>query len=109
VSLFWQAEKAPSRDYTVFVHLYGPAGNWVAGADGQPVYGEYPMGQWTKGEIVEDIHVIVLDAALTPGPYRVAVGLYDLATGQRLLAELNGKLLPENAFYLQPNVDLITP
>jgi hypothetical protein len=33
---------------------------------------------------IEDTHTVVLPSDLPPGSYRLAVGLYDLATGDRL-------------------------
>jgi hypothetical protein len=36
LKLYWLAERRPTRDYTVFVHLVNEKGEWVAGFDGMP-------------------------------------------------------------------------
>ncbi|MCS7287262.1 MAG: glycosyltransferase family 39 protein, partial [Anaerolineae bacterium] len=54
LKLYWTAEKKPSRDYTVFVHLVDEDGQWVAGFDGMPVSGEFPTSCWPEGALVED-------------------------------------------------------
>ena len=83
-TLFWQSETAVAADYTVFVHLLTPDGDFVAGQDGQPVGGVYPTSFWEKGELIVDGRSWFAD--VSPGEYQLQVGLYLLATGQRLLA-----------------------
>jgi hypothetical protein len=90
VTLYWQATDTPSRDYTVFVHLLGPDGVQVAGADGPPVEDFYPTSLWRSGDRVEDQHVMSLPGDMPAGTYRIAIGLYDPTTGQRL-ARLDGR------------------
>ena len=83
-TLYWQALAAPSRDYTVFVHLVDPTGNIVAQADGPPLAGAYPTGLWTPPEQLADRRELTLPATLAPGVYRLHVGLYLRENGQRL-------------------------
>lgn len=95
LTLLWRALSTPSADYTVFVHVLDAAGNYVAGGDSQPVAGAYPTGIWSAGEVVADVHTVRLadgdtGVALEPGEYRVAVGMYDLRTGERLPVRLAG-------------------
>ncbi len=82
LTLFWQVETAISEDYTVFVHLLTPEGEFVAGQDGQPLDGLYPTSFWGEGELVADGRSWFAD--VPPGEYQLQVGLYLLATGQRL-------------------------
>jgi len=84
VVLYWQAAGTPTHDYTVFVHLLGPDGSPLAGADGPPVGGDYPTSFWRAGDQVQDRHTLSLPANLTAGTYRLAVGLYDPQTGVRV-------------------------
>lgn len=84
VTLFWSASGRPSRDYTVFVHLYDAAGQLVASHDGTPVFGYLPTRQWPEAEVVPDRHDVRLPDELPAGSYRLAAGLYDPANGQRL-------------------------
>lgn len=84
VSLTWRAGREISRNYKVFVHLYDDQGRLVAQHDSQPANEVRPTSTWAVGERIEDRHglALPLDA---PSPLRLVVGLYDPATGQRLL------------------------
>ena len=82
--LDWQALSPLANTYTVFVHLVGPDGTGYAQADGLPLGGRYPMHLWQPGMRYPDPWTLNLTPDLAPGRYRVEVGLYDLATGDRL-------------------------
>jgi hypothetical protein len=55
----------------------------VAQRDSQPCDGECPTGTWQPGRIVVDRHTLSLPPEVPAGPYRLAVGLYLLETGDR--------------------------
>jgi len=80
--LVWRAVRPMTRDYTVFVHLVDTAtGDIIAQQDQMPDANAYPTSLWLEGEFVEDVYRFE-----TPtGPFDVRVGLYNAATGQRLL------------------------
>jgi hypothetical protein len=80
----WQALAAPTTDYTAFVHLSDATGKIVAQFDAQPTDGVYPTSAWLPGESVVEQHTLTLPPALPPGPLTVSVGLYNLASLQRL-------------------------
>lgn len=82
LTLYWQAMGPIAEDYTVFVHLLTPEGAFVLGQDGQPLGGLYPTSFWGEGEKVVDGRSWFTD--VPPGEYQLQVGLYLLATGQRL-------------------------
>lgn len=82
LTLVWQVETAVSEDYTVFVHLLTPEGEFVVGQDGQPLAGLYPTSFWGEGEMIVDGRSWFAD--VPAGEYQLQVGLYLLATGQRL-------------------------
>jgi hypothetical protein len=86
LTLYWEGLSPDGRDYTVFVHLIDEAGNIIGQADSPPQDNRYPTSIWAAGEQVQDIHQFTELAGTAAGPYRLAVGLYDLATGQRLAA-----------------------
>jgi hypothetical protein len=90
LTLYWQATGTPSLDYTVFVHLLGPNGSQIAGADGPPVAGDYRTSLWQAGDQIEDLHIMPLPPDLPPGTYHIVIGLYDPVTGLRL-ARLDGE------------------
>jgi hypothetical protein len=84
LTLTWQAVDMVSEDYTVFVHILAEDGQQkVAQRDARPCDGECPTGTWQPGEIVEDRHRLAIDPGAPAGPYRLAVGLYRLDTGER--------------------------
>lgn len=83
--LHWTANRVVSQDYTVFVHLLDSRGRLIAGADSQPAGGAFPTSTWIPGEAIPDPHQVRGPATLPTGS-RLEVGLYLLATGQRLPA-----------------------
>jgi len=89
LTLCWEARRAPSADYQVFVHLLGAGPELVAQGDGPPLGGDYPTVMWAPGEVVADPHPVALPVDLSPGRYRLLVGMYDLETMARL-ARLDG-------------------
>ena len=85
VTLHWQALGATDRPYTVFVHLVDAAGNIRGYGDSEPGGGQFPTTGWLPGEYIADVHTVTVAADAPPGAYWLEVGLYDPATGQRLL------------------------
>ncbi len=83
ITLLWQAERAPSGDRVVFVQLVDNKGNLVASHESQPGEGAYPTRQWTRGEIVRDVHGLLLPADTPDGVYHLEAGMYD-PSGLRL-------------------------
>ncbi|MHB1006283.1 MAG: hypothetical protein ACYC3S_11660 [Chloroflexota bacterium] len=84
VDTVWQSGSRLERDYTLFVHVYGPDGKLVAQADGWPAEGRYPTSVWLPNEGVTDHRDLALPADLSAGTYVVKVGLYDAKTMGRL-------------------------
>jgi hypothetical protein len=84
LTVYWQAERVPDQDYTVFVHLLDAQGEQVANADSMPQANRYPTSFWDKAEIVRDDHRLTVPPDLPPGTYQIVIGWYDLATGARL-------------------------
>ena len=109
IRLFWRAITPSLRDYTVFAHVLDERGNLVAQSDGQPLSGAYPVSWWWPGQTVEDVHEIALREAV-PGTYRVAVGMYDLETGERLpVTDARENPLPDGQIVLQQTISVESP
>jgi hypothetical protein len=88
LSLVWQAAPGATADYTVFIHVVDSAGNRLAGNDAQP---SVPTSQWARGEVVVDEWVVPIPDDLSPGDYRLVVGLYHAGAGERLpLLDMTG-------------------
>jgi hypothetical protein len=94
LTLFWQALAEMDENYTVFTHLVDEKGDIWGQKDNQPVDGFYPTGGWTEGEIVRDQYDLALSPETSPGPYRIAVGMYRAETGERLTVEGQNGILP---------------
>jgi hypothetical protein len=106
--LWWVAERRPSLDYTVFVHLFDPkaSGFIVTQSDAQPRGGAYPTRLWLPGEVVGDAVRLSL-GDVPAGTYRLAVGLYNGATGDRLVVtEADGLPLPDGRLVLPTEVEV---
>ncbi len=84
LTLYWRAERPVAEDYTVFVHLRGEEGRLLAQQDGQPLHGLLPTSAWPPGEIIPDRHFLAWPDGTPPDGYRLVVGMYRLATLERL-------------------------
>ena len=84
IVLYWQALGEMERSYTRFVHLLTAGDQIVAQCDGVPGAGTLPTTSWISGEVLTDSVQLTLPSDLPPGHYRLAVGLYDPLTWQRL-------------------------
>ncbi|MBM4464941.1 MAG: hypothetical protein FJ014_05145 [Chloroflexi bacterium] len=84
LTLYWQAEGEMGTDYTVFTHLIDEEGKIWGQMDSQPLEGDYPTSCWDVGEVIEDEYVLVINENTPAGLYWLEVGMYELATGQRL-------------------------
>jgi 4-amino-4-deoxy-L-arabinose transferase-like glycosyltransferase len=89
--LYWQARELVSEDYAVFVHLLDKNGQLWGQHDGQPEGGFYPTSFWDEGEVIVDEHEIVLKPDMPPGEYQIVIGLYRLATGERLAVSADSR------------------
>lgn len=83
-SLSWRTDRRPQTDYTIFAQLLAPAGQLAASFDRPPLDGAYPTGTWLAGQSIIDPHFVPL-TGVPPGEYRLIVGLYNPASGQRLV------------------------
>lgn len=72
--LFWQGMTRIEADYTLFVHLLGPAGQTLVNADHLP---PRPTHEWRPGQIIPDRVILSLPPDLPAGDYWIEVGLYD--------------------------------
>ncbi len=86
LALYWQAREPVDKSYNVFVHVLDSQGELQGQRDSPPVSGDYPTSLWQPGEVVVDGHTVPLSSDALLGSYKVAVGMYDLATNERLPA-----------------------
>ena len=83
LTLTWQALAPVETGYTVFVHLLS-GDDKLTQADSWPCSGTCPTHDWRPGQVVVDVHDITLPPGAPGRPYRVALGLYQDATGERV-------------------------
>ena len=84
LTLYWTTTQPITASYTVFVHLLAADGFDLVQADSLPAGGRRTTDQWAPGGDVIDPHILALPADVPPGDYQLEVGLYLLASGQRL-------------------------
>ncbi len=99
-ALHWQSTAPLPTDYTVFTQLIGPDGQVWAQWDNPPQAGRYPTPAWADHDPVIDRYSLALKEGAPPGDYRLLVGMYDPATGERLPATIDGQPQPNNAIEL---------
>lgn len=91
--VYWRAQREIEEDHTVFVHLIDDAGTIWGQRDTQPENGFYPTSFWDEAEVVRDEYEFTIDPDAPLGQYQVEVGMYVLATGERLsVVDENGDI-----------------
>lgn len=87
--LHWQALEGTSpMNYQVFTHLLLLEDDrLIAQHDSVPVGGTRPLTDWVPGETIVDSHPMVFHDTAHTGPARIAIGLWDPATGLRVLTD----------------------
>jgi hypothetical protein len=87
VRLEWAAQRPMARDWSVFVHLNDPVlGRPIAQRDMFPGQGLLATRLLSPGErLVNEYVLTVPPTAVAPAELELVVGLYDFATGERLL------------------------
>ncbi|MCB0163223.1 MAG: hypothetical protein KDI79_03285, partial [Anaerolineae bacterium] len=100
LALYWQSTAKIDTDYTVFTQLIGPDGQVWAQWDNPPQAGRYPTTAWSEQDRVVDRYQLTLRDGAPPGDYRLLIGMYDPASGERLPVVVDGQPQPDNAVEL---------
>ena len=108
LELHWQAIQQMETDYKVFVHLFDPATETIVTQwDAMPQGGRYPTSRWAEGEVVSDSVALSLTEA-PPGRYRLAVGVYNPGTVDRLPAvDAAGHPVPDDRVILGEEIEIL--
>lgn len=85
LTLYWCATGQTSSSYVVFTHLLNRDGKLIAQHDCPPSQGKRPTTGWVEGEYITDPHRLQWLDAHYRGQASIEVGLYDPASGLRLL------------------------
>gem|GEM_PF-3575294 len=86
VTFVWRSSGAAKPTDTIFVHVLDSSGALVGQGDGESLNGLLPPSAWRTGHEIEDVRLIIFDAPLIAGEYRLTVGMYDRADGKRYKA-----------------------
>lgn len=86
LTLWWRVIKPPPPPVSFLAHLLKPDGSLLVGADGLGIAAEH----WQPGMEIVQRHIFAIPPDAPPGDYRLAVGLYSLATGERFEVEGGG-------------------
>jgi hypothetical protein len=90
VSLTWQATRPFYRDLKLFLHLLDASGQLIGqvdplvGTGSGPGGADYFSSQWDPGRLILEDVAIQVPPDAPSGPYRLALGLYDSDTQERL-------------------------
>jgi len=107
LTLYWKALRPVPTNYQVFVHLRDSAGAVVAQSD-KLNPGDYPATRWPLDKYVRDPHQFIVPAGIPPGEYRLAVGLWRMAEGERLpVRDAAGNELGDSIFIESFNHSMI--
>ncbi len=87
ITLYWQSLAEMNQDYAVFVHLLDENDLILAQRNTFPGLGSFPTILWQAGDAIADTYTLPLpETTYAPSSAQLEVGLYDFATGERLLA-----------------------
>jgi hypothetical protein len=100
VTYAWYTLRPPDRIYAAFNHLLTGQGQGVTQTDGWLQGGVGLTNQWQPGEYVLVEYTLEIPADAPPGPYLLAVGVYDAANGDRAGAYQDGQPLPNDQWLL---------
>jgi hypothetical protein len=91
LSLLWSADAGALPPSLVFAQALDDAENKAAQWDGNAGGDWHPTPLWRVGESVRQDIPLEIAPGTPPGRYRLIVGLYDPATGQRLPVQRDGQ------------------
>jgi hypothetical protein len=91
-NLTWRTDQSLPTDYIIFAQLLDLNQNLAVGFDSPPVGGAYPTSTWLPEQTILDTRSIPVHR-IPPGEYQLIAGLYDPATGQRLLTDTSANYI----------------
>ncbi len=85
VNLYWKANTQLDIDYRVFIHLRS-VNDKVWGQSDKVNPADFPTTHWVLNRYVVDKHTVITASDIPAGQYQLYTGLWDEATGQRVIA-----------------------
>lgn len=91
VRLYWRVEQPPTRRWSLFAHAISDVGTLAAQRDRYPGRGLLRTEAFTTGDRwIEDVVIALPDGLYTPDDLALAVGWYDIGSGERMLLSPDG-------------------
>jgi len=101
LTLYWHPQARVEKSYTVFTHLLDSQNRIWGQQDSEPCAGACETTGWIEGEFIADSHLITVSPDAPAGEYRIALGMYDPASMERLPAfDDNGTRWPDDRVML---------
>ena len=97
LTLYWQLNGPLDGPYSMFAHVLDRQGRIAAQYDDN----RYPAAKWRAGEMLLGEFPITIPPGTPPDQYQLAVGVYHLFTGQRMVILSAGAEIADRLF-LQP-------
>ena len=114
LELLWQAHAPAEQDYMIFIHLLDAHGNMHQNWDAPVALDEngnyYTTRVWEAGEYIIDRRRIRLTNTSLPlgEGYQIAIGMYDLASGERVPITLDG-VATGDTFIVENRIHVLPP
>lgn len=101
LTLYWHPQARVEKSYTVFTHLLDSQNRIWGQEDSVPCAGACETTSWIEGEFIVDSYLITVSPDAPVGEYRIALGMYDPASMERLPAfDGNGMGWPDDRVML---------
>ncbi|MFN8495362.1 MAG: 6-pyruvoyl-tetrahydropterin synthase-related protein [Caldilineaceae bacterium] len=101
VTLHWQTDQPLTQDYAIFIHALDAKGTILDQVDGTPYQNQYPTSAWRPKQVIEDQRRLSKLGAHAEQLTRLAIGVYDPATGIRLpISASDSQTVADNALIM---------
>ena len=96
LSLYWQALKEIDQDYWLLIQIIDEDGEAHLTKDGSPSASRYATDLWKEGDIFSFRHRLYLPPEVSPGRYRLELGIHPFDTWEWLtIRDEKGTILGE--------------
>ena len=76
VVTYWQALRGAGANYSIFVHLVGPDGRFLAGVNSPPAGGARPTAGWLPGEVIAHTATVPVPDGIDVNSCELEVGMF---------------------------------
>jgi len=102
IILFWRALVETDKDYVVILLLKDRQGRRWAQHEMKPQGGWRPTDTWTKGDLMQDNHALMVPWGTPPGEYHLELQLYSPELGHSLVTTQGDETAPGLGLDLGP-------